>query len=329
MNFSSAGQVLLNAWQKLKQLGRNRAVRWSVNLVVLVFCAAYLLEHFPGMVADLRGVRLNGWWIAAAWLLTFCVHGFGAFCWVLLLRGLGQQVDWLDGVRAHLNSSVVRYIPGYVWQFVGKAYLTSEMGVPLRVTNVLMAWELALLLGCGTAVALIFAPQALVEEWGLPAWAHPALVGLGCALYGAILAAPWAARKVLSRTLLNGFRLHARFFLLSAWIIAVNWVLNGISLWLTALAFGAAGAGAIPFHVFTFSSSLVAGILVIPVPNGLGVREGMMVYLLSHLMPQSLALLIAAVSRLEMVTGEFAALLFAGLLKRIRLLRQRKTAPGA
>jgi len=328
MTLQTAGQFFRGAWQKVKPLGRNRYIRWAVNLVVLVFCSVYLLNHLPGIAADLRRVQINGWRLVLAWLLNVMVNGLGAYCWVLLLQGFSQKVDWLDGMRSHLNSSVARYIPGYIWQFVGKAYLTSEMGVPARAINILMVWELVQLLGCGAAIALLFTPAALIIEWGLPAWAHTVLVATGCLLLGLVLIGPWIAVKLLSRSLLNGLILRKRFFFLSGLIIVMNWMLNGVCLWLTAAAFGIAGTETVPFHLFTFSVSMVTGILVIPVPNGLGVREGMMTYLLSHLMPQSLALLIAAVSRMEMVTGEFAFLLFAGFMHRIRLLLARNKPPG-
>lgn len=318
------GMTAVLRW--LQELSHKPILRLSASLLVLFFCAVYLFEKFPDVVVDLRSVRLNGWLIAAAWLLNIALHGSGAFCWVLLLRGFGQKIDWLDGIRVNLNSSIARYVPGYIWQFVGKAYLTSEMGVPLRITNMLMAWELVMLIGCGIAVALVFIPRALIAEWGLPAWGYPAMITLGIALYGLVLAFPWFAEKVFARSLLNGLHLHKRFFFLAALIIAANWVLNGVCLWLTTSAFGIARPDWIPFHVFSFSLSLVTGILIILVPNGLGIREGMMTYLLIHLMPESLALLIATVSRLEMVTGEFAALLLAGFLHRIRQLRMRNMA---
>jgi hypothetical protein len=251
-------------------------------------------------------------------LLTWTVNVSGAFAWLLLLHAAAPGVDTLDGLRSHLNSAVARYVPGYVWQFVGKAYLARGLGVPLGAVNRLIAWELVELIGLGSAVALIFSPAARIDEWNLPAWAPWLMSFGGWLLLGGILAAPWLGRDLFSAGLPEGVRMRPGFITLSGLVITANWLLHGLGLWLISAAFGVFLAGALPFLVFAFSISLVTGILVIFVPNGLGVREGIMVILLGHLMPQPLALLAAAVSRLTLVTGEFALVGIASLVHWLR-----------
>jgi hypothetical protein len=296
---------------------RNRAVRLTVNLLVFGFCGAALLTYLRDIEADLRQVQFQPWWMVAAWVLTWLIVWTGAAAWWLLLRGFRQPVGLAESMHAHLKSAVARYVPGFAWQYIGKAYLTARMGVSPKVVSLLLVWEVLQLVWAGMIVGLLFVPFETLEAWGLGA-SRPAWVGLGVAMLLAGLLFPILGPKTVLRRLLGNQPVCSRYLLLSFLTILLNWLVLGLAFCLTVLALGFGSLRAYPFFTFTFSSSLVIGLLALPVPNGLGVREAIMAFLLGQVMPVPVAVLASGVSRLEILVGELVSVLASGIFRRLK-----------
>lgn len=304
---------------RLKKLSGNRFVRLVINLLVLGICAAYLLSNYNNIAAELYQVRIQWHWMVLSTLLTFIIVWTGAIAWHLLLLGFNQPVGMIKSCRVHLKSSVAKYIPGYAWSYLGKAYLTRQMGVSPKTISFLLVWEFAELIWSGLALGLLLIPASILKEWGMPDWFTPLVNSIGGILLAVGLVCSLAAQRIFTwsplKRLASGLPiLRGGSLALSMLIVIINWLLLGLCLWMTSTSLGYRLEDAYLFMVFSFSISLVMGILAIPVPNGLGVREGIMAYFLGHLMPLPVAVLLAAVSRLQIVAGDLiSALIVEGI----------------
>jgi uncharacterized membrane protein YbhN (UPF0104 family) len=90
-----------------------------------------------------------------------------------------------------------------------------------------------------------------------------------------------------------------------------------------AAAFQPVSAYDIPLFVFTLVASFLIGLAVIVVPSGIGIREGVMVLILGAYMPEPLAVLLAALSRVVLFLSELTSVF---LLKAIlRFTRTDRT----
>jgi glycosyltransferase 2 family protein len=90
------------------------------------------------------------------------------------------------------------------------------------------------------------------------------------------------------------------------------WILFGLHAWLLAAPLGADVAD-VPLVVGSFALAYVAGLLLVPLPAGAGVREGVLVACLSGSLGASGALTVALLSRLLLVVADLALAAAFGL----------------
>ena len=111
---------------------------------------------------------------------------------------------------------------------------------------------------------------------------------------------------VLRRTGLGfpSLSLHRRdlFALLPGY--CATWLAYGCGLYLLGLSIHPLPLTAIPALVGIFAIAWVVGFLSFITPSGLGVREGVLGYLLSSLMPLPVALLLALLARVWLTLAE-------------------------
>lgn len=319
-NLSRLPKILQPGIQFFQAFFRNGRVRTAVNVLVFGFCFYYLFENLQSIEKELRNLHFNWYLISMAFLLTWFVDWIGGLSWWLLLRGFGQKVGFQASMEIHFRSAIAKYVPGFVWQYVGKIYLTAEMGVPASITGRVLVWEFIQPVWTGFATSLFFAPDDLLFRWGLQSWVPVTFHFLGILLLMIWFVFVITAPRLFSLSIFGYSPTNPISLFLSALVVSIGWALLGISLWLGTLAFGGYGID-IPFSIFVFTVSMVIGILVIPVPNGLGIREGISSALLVFFVPLPIALLISSVSRLQLVIGDFICLLLTWFFHRIS--RQR------
>ena len=98
------------------------------------------------------------------------------------------------------------------------------------------------------------------------------------------------------------------------------WLLGGVQLWALALAMGAAPGRSFLLCVGAFSLGAVAGMLAVFTPEGVGVREVVLLAALGVTMPLPVAGVVVLVSRLVVTLSELAT---AGVVLLCAELRRR------
>jgi uncharacterized membrane protein YbhN (UPF0104 family) len=87
------------------------------------------------------------------------------------------------------------------------------------------------------------------------------------------------------------------------------WLLYGVSLWLLARGLLPDAGLGLADAIGVFAASYIAGLLFLLAPGGLGVRESVMVLMLSPGVGLANALALAAVSRIGMTVADLLAAL--------------------
>jgi glycosyltransferase 2 family protein len=112
--------------------------------------------------------------------------------------------------------------------------------------------------------------------------------------------------------------------------LIVPWLAYGIAFWLFARGIVGSRAPGLPLSIAGFTAAYVWGIIWVPVPAGLGVREAALVALLSPQIGADVAVILAIGSRIWLtaveIVGAFAAIAFASLAQR-STRRTQHTAP--
>ncbi len=280
----------------LRLLSKKPLVRGFFSVLAISFCGWYLYQNRANfaLVINLDQIRVS--LLLASTLLVWVIVSSGSLVWYLILRGLGVSLPFFPAVRMHLYSNVAKYLPGMIWQYVYKyASLDPKQNgwsTPAKAIFV----EFGLIIVTGLINALMTLPKTLSAFW-LP-W-------LGWGLFLLVLAAPFVLKWIKRNVSFFPF-----FFFLAILLLFVNWNALGVSLWVADTAVHPLLTKNLSAYIFSITTSMVGGILIFPVPQGIGVREGLMVFLLQTLAQTPNAVVLAGLSRLQIIMGE---LLMAGV----------------
>jgi glycosyltransferase 2 family protein len=296
----------------------NRWLRRGLQAAVVLICLAYLGVNLRNAGSQLGALQIDIGRLGAAWLLTTLAVYLGGLGWWLTLRGLGQKALLAPSLRAHLLSNLAKYMPGFAWQLVGKAYLAQKMGLSRRAAGVGMALEIAQLILTGLALAAVLLPEELVRNW--PVTAGLEVVTLRITGLVAFAVLPVAAAGFLAWRWRDQAGVQLRPLVVGAatLVILLSWLLFGYAFWWIGTSLGPLPAADLPLFIFTLAASFLLGLAIVIVPGSLGVRESIMVFLLgsAHL-PSALAVVIAGLSRVIVILSELAGALFFEAFLRI------------
>lgn len=276
---------------------------WVLLAVVAGFVIFAVANNWDAVRADLA---LLSWGdiavsLAAGALASLC----SALSWRVVLHGLGASLPLPGALAVFFVGQLGKYVPGSVWTAAVQAQLGRERGV--RGTTMLVSYVMALMLSVGTGA--LVGLLVLVGSTGSEQWP---MLGLAILVAGAVavpLARPdlvnrllgWAAQKA-GRSV-PPVSLPGRTLAVAAVASLGTWAFFGLHVWLLARPLGAAAAD-LPVVTGAFALAFVAGLLVVPLPAGAGVREGILIATLTPVIGAQAALTVSLVSRFVLLLAD-------------------------
>jgi glycosyltransferase 2 family protein len=219
--------------------------------------------------------RLSFWPALAATVCFAVFYLLSGLFWWAILDACGLRSGKLRAVATWGQSVLARYLPGNVFMFAGRLWMSVRQGLePDRVTAAMVYEQVLSVAGALLTAALLF--PFWEYERALTAWSLIAVPLLVALLHPRVFA-PLAALvlRIAHRPPLRQVITFRRVCLLLAWSVGL-WLLVGVGAWLTAVALTGAGADALPQVVAAFALAFVAGMVAFFVPSGIGVREGVL-----------------------------------------------------
>jgi hypothetical protein len=266
-----------------------RLVGFAIGLVALGFLVARFVTMTPEEVAILQRqspARL------AAGLVAYCAF---QVLTVLLLRPIvGGRAGTMWA-----SAQLVKYLPlpgSAMFGMIGRA--VQEGHTPRRAFE-FMARHTLLMVGGGVAVgglAFGMSLDRLVGGVGIPAAVVVGVLGAALAVVVAGASLGWPRRVLLAAA------------------AVATWILLGVSMWFTA----ASTTGGVAMMTSAFAAAWVVGLLVLPVPAGIGVREAALVFLLAGEIGQESAIAFALITRVLHVLSDGIVAVAVILLDRRR-----------
>ena len=239
-------------------------------------------------------LRTLGWsWIASSLMLTAAAKLFLGVNAHVAAHRTGIDIGFVDAFRLYNLSQLGKYLPGSVWQFVGRAAAYRHLGAhygPIR--DALVCESLWVVAGASVAGAVLTGPRVLgILSGSLPPFVVWWLcVGFASALLALVAAAVWK-RALLVR--------YARL----AWppgraVVAQAgiWLLLGMGFWVLARGSGLEVEPV--FAIGLFAAGYAVGFLVPIAPAGLGVRDAVLTLGLMPYVPAGEALAVTVMARI-------------------------------
>jgi len=241
--------------------------------------------------------------------------------WSLTLWAMGTPIGWWSSVQIWFLSQAGRYLPGGIWTYVSRYWLgRSVMAQEALVTSMVLETGLRVV-----SEVLVFLVSIPLWTGGHRIGAEATLLLIAAAILGLALVHPrvldWLVRTRLALRLgikpmdLSNLRYGTVLVLLSYYMLTV--FLVGAAFYLLVAALYPVGLTQLVPLAGSLSLSVVLGFLMPLAPNGWGVREGVLAFLLSQMMPPSVAIVVAAAARIWLGLGEVAWIAIALLARRI------------
>ncbi|NLE23514.1 MAG: hypothetical protein GX624_12160 [Actinobacteria bacterium] len=297
-----------------------RLVQAAIVAASVYFLAAYLARSWSS-IEDFDWTFDVGWLVASGVALLAYYFAQALFWW-LLLDGCGAPSPFWPAASVWGKSILARYVPGNVFMFVGRAWMSRSRGLAVERVTAAMVYEQALgLCGALLAVAVLFpfweyrpgvTALSLLAIPVLVAFMHPRVFGP---------VAGWALR-LLHRPPLE-VTLSFGKVLVIALLFTADWFVAGFGAWLLARAITGLGVEALPLVTVAYALAYVAGMVAFIIPSGIGVREAVLTASLSRELPGGVALTWALLLRLWVTVVE---LVFVGLVVGIEVVVRRRGA---
>ncbi len=283
-------------------------MRAALLLVALGFAAWGLVSKWPQVHSALT--ELAWYDVAGAAVAVIAALGFQMLAWRALLADLGSPLPLPAAVRVNFLGQLGKYLPGALWAMAGQVSLAQDYQVPKRRSGAASLVSMAITLVVGLAMAGIVLPLAsagaLRHYWWVLICIPVLLVGLwpGVTKFGLDLALRVVKRPRLDRPLTLGGMGRA-----VGWT-TLAWVCYGLHAWLLVGDIAGKSLHILLLAAGGYALAWAVGFVLIPFPGGIGPRELALIAVLSPVMPQGPALVVALASRVVMTVGD---LLWAGV----------------
>ncbi|HUP90374.1 MAG TPA: lysylphosphatidylglycerol synthase domain-containing protein [Longimicrobiales bacterium] len=296
--------------------------KWLVRTgqVVLVIAVTYGIVR--ALVPELGKINAHDF---AAWkpdafgvivslALLLVVYLTHCMLWRHITTRLGGVKPGLkSSLRIYFVSSLGRYIPGKLWQIAGLALLAQQAGIsPVAATAASVTAQLAFM-----SAGLVYL-GVLMPDWGGygPFLGLILLVGIVEILF---LSRSWWRPKLGQKmsdalALIETIRWQDA---LKWWLVyAATWILLGVAFVLFVQSFAPLDQAQMIRVAGTVAASYLAGYVFLISMAGLGVREGVMVGLLSGaVLAPAGAIVVSVLSRLWFTAAELLPLLLIPIMR--------------
>ena len=244
------------------------------------------------------------------------------WAWYLITVKLGIAISFRETLVSWFTSQLGKYLPGKVWLLLGRFYFYESKGKSKRAISIALYFETVI--GTVAAGVLFLMAFVLFDE------IRPFYTGrrLGGLILPFALALIFLYPPVLQRTLnwvLHRIRREPVSISISypdiLWILFISlaaWMAGGFAFYLFANSLFSIPSKYILLLTGSLAISCFLGLIALFAPSGLGVREGVLVYLLSAILPSSVAIILSILTRIWTTLIEIGLIGMVYLLDRFR-----------
>lgn len=286
----------------------------AVIIIVAVFSFLGKVLYQNWTKVPFEKLEFNYIFLTLSFVFLFFCFLLGSFIWKLILRSMGESITLKKSMGIIAVSQLGRYIPGKVWTFFGRMYLAKREGIPERKTATSMLLETGLLVISAAIIFLIafgFCKGTVLPNkvyWAL--FLIPAgLIVLYPPIFTSII------NFFLKRLKREVIDIKIRYIEILGLLIlyCFVWLFQGIGFYFLIKSFYPVEFASFLPLMGTYTISWVIGFLSLITPGGLGVREGIMGFLLKFYLPVSIAIIATLLARIWITIGE---LIFFGIFAR-------------
>ena len=140
--------VFLRPWVR-------RALALGITIAIFWMMVLPLKEQWPVVRSQLNPFIIARFAFAAVMFAVF-LFAFRVLTWWRILKSFGHVLPLAAATRIWATSELARYLPGSIWQVVGRVYLAKPYGVSGSICTTSQILELSIFLLANVLVAVAF-----------------------------------------------------------------------------------------------------------------------------------------------------------------------------
>ncbi len=323
--FTFGTQLFAKRAPALVALMRSRGLRLAFLAVVLVLLILALVDQAGTLWSQVQ--RLS----APVVLLAFVANLAALICsmmvWRTLLTDLGSKLSMPEAWRIMFIGQLAKYVPGSIWPVLAQTELGADRGIPRGRSAVSVLLGYAVMTCTGGMVAAVTLPFAAAGSFARYFWVLLAVPVVAFLLSPPVLNRVFALLlRLLRRSPLQQGLSVRGLSRTMGWALT-SWFFNGLMTYVLMRQLSGDSRGTLLVSVGGYALAWVVGFVAVFAPAGAGVREAILVAVLSTHTTPAIALTVALVTRaLGVVSDGVTGVAAAALIGRRRLQRLRTTA---
>ncbi len=304
----------------MRKINFSKILQWAIVTAIFIFLGRMVWENWN----ELGGtpIALRFFPFATGTLVFAFSYFIQLWAWYLITLKLGITLSIRETMESWFYSQLGKYLPGKIWLLLGRFYLYESKGKSKKLISTALYFEMVTIIMAGGII--FFASLFLFKE--APSFFLGGQIGWAILLLGIafLLIYPGFLQKIMNRFLIRFKRetitLPISYCdvlrILSICILA--WLIGGVGFYLFVDSLYPVPSRYFLFFTGSLAVSSTLGLVAVFAPGGLGVREGALVYLLTHLIPAPIAVILSVMTRLWMTLIEIGLIGVVYLFGKVR-----------
>jgi len=278
-----------------------KLLKWALLALVLYYVGRQGYQLYQEQREALAEIQIKPMWLILSGVCSIVAWLPSVWFWQRLMIDSGENPEFWPTARAYYCGHLGKYIPGKVSVLLIRATLLKEYGVRVSVAALTAAYETLAVMGVGLVLFLALVPYVInadqLAEW--PAWiqpiqSRPLLVPI-LFIFVLLVSLPFLSRflNLFSQKITksevevsaaeNQTAISIRLLYLGVVAFLISWILHGLSLGLVVASLGNSGLDWHEWPLWTaaISAAFALGFAALFAPAGLGVREGLIAFILA------------------------------------------------
>ena len=259
-------------------------------------------------------------------LATVLAIMFNAFGWKITIEFFsGNKVNFLPAFHTYAKSNLGKYLPGNVGHYASRQLFGASLGMSQTQLAVASVFEIMYFVITALLLSFVLTRNKI---YSIAKSLFPALNILLFLSVGAVLGISATAillfffrKNSCLKEILTLIRTRGFWCLLlkNLLITSANFLIGGLSFILIVGINVTIIANSTAVIFAAYVASWLIGFVIPGAPGGIGVREAVLTFMLSHLYMEEIILTAAVFQRLTMVGGDVMAWIISAILLKKRL----------
>jgi uncharacterized membrane protein YbhN (UPF0104 family) len=283
-----------------------QVLRWMIVVAIFIYLGRMVWEHW--IQVKEAPFTFQPFTFIISTLVYVVAYFIQIWMWHLITIRLGIALPFSKTIESWVFSLLGKYLPGKIWVLLGRIYFYESKGNPKKAISIALYLETTTLV---IAAGLLFLTGFFLFKEVRSFYSNSQFVWLALLLLFACLSLhPKVLQKIIDWVLIllkkEPFSLSITYrdILLILLISISSWAVGGIGFYLFVASVFSISLSHILFVAAALAFASLLGLIAIFAPGGLGVREGVLAYLLSFVMPEAVAVIISILTRLWMTLIE-------------------------